>query len=95
MARPAPSARDVKTLSYDGRDWGLRRREAEETTLAEDHPLSAARALGGALGQAHRGQAPEPGLRAAAAGVSDALVRSTMQRIADWRKELLTLLGRP
>jgi hypothetical protein len=85
---------DVRTLRHDGADWGLRRREAEETGLAEDHPVSAARSVAGALGQAHRGQAPAAKLKAAAGAATDALVASTTAQIAAWRAELLEILKR-
>ena len=46
----------TRTLSADGADWLLHRRKSHEAGLNMSHPLSAARVVGGLLGQAHRGQ---------------------------------------
>lgn len=86
---PAP----VRVVSLDGRDWLLRRRERQSRGLELSAAKSAARVLGGLLGQLHRGQASVAALKAASAAVSDAQIFELVSYVGQARRWLEELLA--
>ncbi|MBI4425210.1 MAG: DUF2252 family protein [Elusimicrobia bacterium] len=80
-----------RTLSFEGRDWALRRQEVSRTVLDLDHRRSSARVLGGLAAQLHRDQASAAELRAALAA-AEPWVEDILEFMSRMRSALLSLL---
>lgn len=83
---------EARTLRGDGADWVLRRREGEQTFLSREHPVSAARVLGGFAAQVHRSQASAAELEKALRAVTPEVAAASLRYFSRMRQALRALL---
>lgn len=83
---------EARTLSFDGKEWVLRRREAKQAGLNLDRAKSAARVLAGLGAQLHRQGATMGELDNALKAVPTELVERSLQFMSGMRDALRKLL---